>query len=160
MALFSKRIQNRKQNLIIWNIKDFELLFTYIHPFLASLSVLFKHKSLSFVNLGFFLLHISIFWLEHLYILPKIQRPGCTYSGAKLAFYSWNLSQKDPWFMKIHIQFNLIAVWSISPSILLIIAWRAPESGWSATELPVFLKIDPHTFGTCSKFQDNKETSM
>ena len=44
-----------------------------IHHSLASLSLLFKHKSLSFVvNLTLFLHHISIFWLEHLYILPKL----------------------------------------------------------------------------------------
>ena len=76
------------------NFKAFELLLTYIHPFLASLSVLFKHKSLNFADLSLFLLHILIFWLEHLYILPKLQRPGCTYFGTKPAFYSWNLSEK------------------------------------------------------------------
>ena len=76
------------------NFRAFELLHIYIHPFLVSLSVLFKHKSLNFADLGLFLLHIVIYWLEHLYILPKLQRPGCTYFGTKPAFYSWNLCEK------------------------------------------------------------------
>ena len=48
----------------------------YIHLSLASFFVVFKHKSLSFVNLSLFLHDVPIFWLEHLYISPKHPRPA------------------------------------------------------------------------------------
>ena len=56
----SKSIQNWKQKL-----------FTCIHHSLASLSVLSKHKSLSFANLSLFFHHVSIskLWLGCLHIL-------------------------------------------------------------------------------------------
>ena len=60
------KIHNLNWCLLSWNFSTFVLLFTHIHLFLASLPVLFKHKSLSFVNLSLFLHYISIFWLEHL----------------------------------------------------------------------------------------------
>ena len=69
------KVHNLKY-LFHWNFKAFEFLFIYIHHSLASLSVLFKYKSLSFGNLSLFLYHVSVFWLEHLYILPKFQRPA------------------------------------------------------------------------------------
>ena len=58
------------------SIKAFKLLFTYIHYSLASLFVLFKYKSLTFVNLSLFLNFVSIFWSEHFYILVKRWRPA------------------------------------------------------------------------------------
>ena len=68
----------------------------YIHHSLASLSVLFNHKSLSFVDLGLLLHHISIFWLEHLYILLIVQRPALKVHilWCKTGIHSWNLAEK------------------------------------------------------------------
>ena len=62
-----------------------------------------------------------------------------------------------PWCMKkIHFQFYFFAFWSIWVSILSIIAWKAPASSWSTSELAVLLKIDPQCFGQFAKFQDTK----
>ena len=72
------------------------MLLTYIHLSLASLSVLFKHESLSFVNLSLYLYDVLIFWSEHLYILSKLQRPALKVRilWCKAGIYSWNLSEK------------------------------------------------------------------
>ena len=116
-----------------------------------------------FVNLSFYLHHISIFWLEHLYILPKLQRPGLKVHvfWCKTDIYSWNLSERvSLCCMKIYFQFRFLAIWSISASILSIIAWKAPKSTLSPSELAMFLKIDPRCFGPFDKFQDAKEISM
>ena len=68
--------------------QSLELLFTYIHLSLASLSALLKHKSLSFGNFSLLLHEISIFWLEHIYILSKLQRSALNVLAlwCKLAF--------------------------------------------------------------------------
>ena len=58
--------------------------------------------------------------------------------------------------MKIHFQFHFFAIWSISASILSIIAWKAPASSWPPSEFAMFLKIDPLCFGPFDKFQDTK----
>ena len=110
---------------------------------MASLSVLFKHKSVSFVNLSLFLHSVSIFWLERLYILPKPQRPALKVHvlWCKAGIYSWNLSIKYPWYTKIHFQFQFIAIWSISTSTLSTTAWKAPASSLFPSELVMFLKI-------------------
>ena len=83
--------------LFRWNFKSFELLFMYIHHSLASLSVLFKHKSLIFVNLNLFLHCVSIFWLGRLNILLKLQRPALNMHviWSKTGIYIWNLSEKS-----------------------------------------------------------------
>ena len=69
----------------------------YIHHSLASLSVLFKHKSLSFVNLNLFLHCVSIFWLGRLNILLRLQRPALNMHviWSKTGIYIWNLSEKS-----------------------------------------------------------------
>ena len=56
--------------------------------------------------------------------------------------------------MKINFQFHVFAIWSISASILYKIAWKAPASIWSPSELAMFPKIDPQCFGPYSKFHD------
>ena len=66
---YKAKSHNLKWYLFRWNSKSFELLFTYIHHSLASLSVLFIRKSWSFVNSSLFLHHVSIFLLERLYKL-------------------------------------------------------------------------------------------
>ena len=69
----------------------------YIHHSLASLSVLFKRKSLGLVNLSSFLHFVSIFWLGRLYILLRLQRPSLNMHviWCKTGIYIWNLSEKS-----------------------------------------------------------------
>ena len=77
--------------------QSFELLLTWIHYSLASLSVLFKQKSLSFVKLSLFLRQVSIFWLEHLiFILLNLQSLALKVQvlWCKIGIYSWNISEK------------------------------------------------------------------
>ena len=60
--------------------------------FLASFSVVFKHKSLIFVNWSLLLYDVSIFWLEHLYILPQISETsleGARTKPGHLEFGRW-----------------------------------------------------------------------
>ena len=75
---------------------DFELLFTYIHHSLASLSVLFKRNSLCFLDLSLLLHHVLVFLLEHLYILTKLQGPALKVHvlWCKTGIHSWSLSEK------------------------------------------------------------------
>ena len=87
-----EKTHNLKWYLFRWNFNTFELLFTYIHHSLASLSVLLKYKCLSWmlnVNLSLFLHHVSM--LEQLCTLPalKVHLFWC-----KTGIYSWNLSEK------------------------------------------------------------------
>ena len=84
----------------------------------------------------------------------------CTYFGAKLAFINGIFLKKYPRCMKIHFQFYFFAIWSISASILSIIAWEALASGWSPSELVMFFKIDPRCFRPFGKFHDTKVISM
>ena len=46
--------------------------------------------------MSLFLHHVSIFWLEHLYILNKIQRPALKVNvlWCKTGIHSWNFSEK------------------------------------------------------------------
>ena len=77
------KTHNRKWCLFRWNLKAFELSFTYIHHSLASLSILFKQKSLSFVLAS----HFNVF-VWHIFIFCPIARDQpwrCMYFGAKLA---------------------------------------------------------------------------
>ena len=152
------KIHNLKWYLFRWNLKAFEPLFTYIHHSLASLSVLFKHKSLIFDNLSLFLHLVSIFWLEHLYVLPKLQRAALKVHilWCKTGIHSWDLSEKYAWCLTIHFQFHFFTIWSISASILSIITWKAPATRWLPSELAMFLKFDPRRFRMFSKFQDVK----
>ena len=79
----SKNIQNWKQKLIISNnISSIEIskflnccvrTFIYIHLSLANLSALFKHKSLSFVNLSLFF-HVVCFPMT--FVFPRLTRGG------------------------------------------------------------------------------------
>ena len=157
------KTQNLKWNLFRCNSKAFELLFTYIHHALASLSVLFKHKSLSFVNLSLFLHHVSTFWLEHLYILLKLQRPAFKVHvlWCKTDIYSWNFSEKVSLMYEDLFPILLLCnLKYINLYFILNIIWEVPESSWSPSELDMFLKIDPQCFGPFDKFQDAKEISM
>ena len=92
-----KRNVSSAETLIFFKIfisDIFELLFTFIHLCLACLSVL--SKSLSFVNLHLFLYDVSIFWLEHLYILSKLQIPALKLHvlWCRTLIYRWKLSEK------------------------------------------------------------------
>ena len=62
--------------------------------------------------------------------------------------------------MEIHFQFYFFEIWSILVSILPIIAWKAPASSWSPSELAMFFNVDPRCFGPFGKFQDTKGVSM
>ena len=109
------KAHNLKGYLFRWNFKAIELLLTYIYLFLSSLSVLFKHKSLCFVNLSFFLHDLSVFWLEHLHIYDpdfRYQLWRCVYFGAKLTFIAGIFLRKYPWCMKIHFQLHIFAIWN------------------------------------------------
>ena len=58
--------------------------------------------------------------------------------------------------MKIHFQFHFFAIWSIPASILPIIAWKAPASSWSPSELAMFFNIDPSVLGRSVNFKMSK----
>ena len=60
---------------------------------------------------------------------------------AKLAFTARISLKKYGWYVKIHFQFHFFAIWSISASILSIIAWKAPASIWFSSELAMFLDV-------------------
>ena len=135
------------------------MFFTYIHLSLASLFVLFTHKYLSSVNLSFFLHDVSIFWLEHLYILHKLQRPAWKVRvlWCKTGIYSLNLSEKVCLMCEDSFSMPLLCNLKYKASILSIIARKAPASSWSPSELFLCLKIDPQCFGPFGKFQDTEE---
>ena len=85
------KLKAKTHNMIClfrWSYKALELIFTYIHHSLASLSALFKCTSLSFVNLSLFSHHVSIFWLEHRYILPKTSETSL--EGAPTLMQNWH----------------------------------------------------------------------
>ena len=126
---------------LLLKFQSLELLFTYIHLSLASLSVLLKHKSLIFGNFSLLLHEISIFWLKHIYILSKLQRSALNMLAlwCKLAFIAEIFLKMCSWCMKIPSQFYFFAIWCILASALSIIAWKAPSSGWSPSELAMFV---------------------
>ena len=78
----------------------------------------------------------------------------CIRFGAKLAFMAGIFLKKYPWYKKICFQFHFFAIWSISASILSTTAWKALASGWSPSELAIFIKIDTRCFGASGKIQD------
>ena len=55
--------------------------------------------------------------------------------------------------MKIHFQFHFFAIWSISASILSIIAWNAPTSSCSPSGLAMFLRKIPGVLGRLVNFK-------
>ena len=140
----------------------------YLFRFLPTFIILWlfctvQKQIFKFVNLSLFLRHVSIFWLEHLYVLPKCRGPALKLHvrWCKTGIYSWNLSKKVCLcYTEIHFQFQFLAMWSISVSILFIIVWKAPARIRSPSGLAVFLKIDLQCFGPFGKFQDTKEISM
>ena len=115
-----KSIQNWKQKLIIWNdissteISNLELLLTCTHHSLASLTVVFKQKPLSFVNLSLFLHHVLIFWLESLYFNKYFtQNIETSLECARYLLENWQLYLESFWknysrCTKIHFQFHLL----------------------------------------------------
>ena len=135
------------------------MLFTNIYLLLGSLSALLKHKFLRFVNLSLFLYGVSKICWNIVIFCPNFrdQPWRCTYFGAKLVFKSGLFMNKYPWYMNIHFQVHFFAIWSISASVLSIIAWKAPISSWFPSELAMFLKIDPQClrpfmFPDCFRF--------
>ena len=138
------------------------MLFTCIHPCLASFSVLFKYKSFLLLSLLLLALRFNILVGTSLHFYPnfRYQPWGCTYFGAKLAFIAGIFLKKYAWWMKIDFQFYFFAIWIISASILSIIAWKPPGSSLSPLEISMFCNIDPRCFGPFDKFHDTKKNSM
>ena len=158
------KTHNLKWYLFPWNFKAFKLLFTYIHHSLISLSVLFKHKSF-FVFLLIWVCSCIAFQYFGCKIFTSCKNVRgqlwrCAYFGVKVAFMAGIFLKKYHWYMKIYFQFYFFAIWSIPASILPIIAWKAPASSWSPSELAMFFNIDPRCFGPFGKFQDTKGISM
>ena len=138
------------------NFKVFELIFTYIHHFLASFSELFKHKSLSFVNLSLFLRDISVFWFDHFYNLAQTSK-----TSLEVTLHLYLESFWKTFFMhEDSFSIHFFTIWSISAFILSMIAWKALAIGWSPSEPAIFLKIDPGCLGPFVKFQNTKEVSI
>ena len=77
----------------------------------------------------------------------------CAYFGAKLAFITRIFLKNYPWYMKVHFQFYVFAIWSIPASILPIIAWKAPANSWSPSELAMFLILIPSVLGRSVNFK-------
>ena len=117
------------------------LLPTFIILWLVCLYC--SNTNLFLVNVGLFLHRVSIFWLENLYILQKVYKLALKVRvlcvRAKLAFMAGIFLKKYAWYTKIYFQFYFFAIWSIQASILPTIAWKAPASSWSPSELPCFL---------------------
>ena len=155
------KTDNLKWHLFRWSFKTFKLFFTYINRFLASFSVLFKHKPF-FINLSLFLHRGSKFGWNIFKVLPKLQRPALKVHvlWCKTCSCCSNLSKTLPWCVKINFQFHFFAVYSIAASILSLIIWKAPPISWPSSELAMFFNIDPWCFGPFGKFQDTKEISM
>ena len=98
VILFSanrKRIQNWKQQLLIWNDMIPFPLFMYIHHSLASVALLFKHKSISLLT---WVCSFNILVGSFLYFtqIVRDQPRRCTYFGAKLAFIGGIFLKKYP----------------------------------------------------------------
>ena len=136
-----------KWHVLCWISKNFEFIF---HLSLASLSLLFKHESLNFVNFSLFLHEVSLFWLEHLYILARLSKPALKVHliWFKTDIYGWNLSEKVFLMYDDLFSIPLLGIWIISASILSIIALKAPQSSWSSSGLHMFLKIRSRHFGS------------
>ena len=97
----SKSTQNWKQKRIIWNYISSPEISKPLNCFLRTLIILWlvclycSNKNLFFVNLRLFLHRVSIFCLESLYILPKLQRPALkVHVLCKTSIYSWSISEK------------------------------------------------------------------
>ena len=162
------KTHNIKYYLFRWNFKSFELLFPKILYSLTNLYVLFKHKSLGFINLSWVCSCITFqyfSWNVFIFCSNFKDQPWMSSSfGAKLASISGIFLEKVSSVYKdsfpIPLLSNLYISKSISASILSKIAWKAPASSWSYSQLAIFLKIDPRCFGKVGKFQDAKEISM
>ena len=136
------------------------MLFTQNHRSGASFSVLFKHKSLTFVNLSLLLHYNSIFWLEYLYIFPKSQRPALKVHvvWCKTGIYGWNLSEEvclmyeDSFPTPLLYNLKYISVYFIHNNM------KGSSISWSPSELAIFLKIYPRCFGQFSGSQDIEKT--
>ena len=157
----SKIIHNWKQKLIIWNEISLPLklflnfkfwyfwIAVYIHHLsLACLSVLFK--SLSFVNLRLFLHDVSIFWLEHLYILSKLQIPALKVHvlWCRTLIYRWKLSEKVSLMFEDSFPIPLLCSLKYISLYLSIIAWEAST---------IFLKLIPGVLARSVNFEIPKK---
>ena len=164
----SKSIQNWKQKLIIWNDISSRKLSRLLNSFWCTIIILWlvclycSNKNLFFVSWVCFCIVFKYFvWNILTFCLNFRDQPWrCTYVGAKVAFVAGIFLKKYRWCMKIHFQFHIFAIWSISASILSITAWKAPASSWSPSELVMFFNVNPRCFGLFGKFQDTKEISM
>ena len=139
MTNWKPKTHNLKLYIFVWNFKATELIFTYIYHSLASLSVLFKRKSLIFVNLTLLLHHVSIFSSESLYILPRPQTPVLKVRvfWCKTSIYCWNLSETLSLIYEDLLPVPLFAIWSIS----------APSVADSLRSLPSILNLIPGILG-------------
>ena len=156
------KAHNLKWYFLRWSFKVFKLLFTYIYLSLASLSVLFKRKSIDFVNLSLFLHEVSIFWLEHFHILPKHQRPAFKLHVLwwKTGIHYWNHPEKVSLMYENSFPILLLCNLKYISFYLSILAWKAPASSWFPSDLAMSLKINLQCFGPFGKFQNTKEISM
>ena len=129
------------------------MLFTYIHHSLASLSVLFKHKSFSFVT--WVCSCVLIFWLKHLYILPNLQRPALEVHVLwwKTDIYSWNLSEKVS--LMYENSFLIPLLCNLKHSSLYFIH-NSIKSSDPLQSSPCFLKLIPGVLGRSVNFKKPK----
>ena len=152
MTNWKPKTHNLKLYIFSWNFKATELLFTYIYHSFASLSVLFKLKSLIAVNLTLLLIHVSIFSSESLYILPRSQTPVLKVRvlWCKTSIYCWNLSE------------TLSSIYEDLLPIPLFcnLKYISTFSSWFPLELAIYFEFDPRYFGPFAKFKDTKEISM
>ena len=164
----SKSIQNWKQKLIIWNDISSPEISKLLNCFLRTFIILWL-VCLYCSNINLFLLTWVCSCIAFQYFGWKIFTSclnfrghpwRCTYFGAKLAFIAGIFLKKYPWCMKIHFQFHFFAIWSISGSVLSIIAWKAFANSWSPSEPAIFLKTDPRCFGPLGKIQNAKQISI
>ena len=96
--------------------QSFGLLFTYIHHSLISLSVLFKHKSFLLIW-ACSCIAFQCFGWKIFTSCPNFRGHSwrCAYFCAKLAFIAGIFLKKYPWYMKIHFQYHVFAIWNLIP---------------------------------------------
>ena len=116
--------------------QNFRLLFTYIHHCLISFSVFFKHKSFLLIW-ACSCIAFQCFGWKIFTSCPDVRGHSwrCAYFCVKLAFIAGIFLKKYLWYMKIHFQYHVFAIWSVSASFSSIIAWKAPTSSWSLSDL-------------------------
>ena len=89
-------------------------------------------------NINIFLLTWVCSSWNNLQFFPNFRTLKVHVLWCETGIYCWNGSEKVLWCMKINFQFHFFAIASISASISSIIAWEAPASSWSPSELSMF----------------------